>query len=88
MAGSRLANAIRPTYHDPPPDDVELAHLSPALLGSLSATTSPCSPGESRPPSPDCSDEYEWMSEDGKFCNMYTKAIANSHPFSNIFNTI
>lgn len=59
MAGSRLAKATRPTYHDPPADDVELAHLPPALFGSLSASISPYSPGESRPPSSDCVVEYE-----------------------------
>lgn len=88
MTGSRLAKTTRPTYYDPPTDDIKLAHLPPVLFGSLSADTSSCSPDGSRSPSPDCANEYEWMSEDGKFYNIYTKAIANSHPFSNIFNTI
>jgi hypothetical protein len=88
MAGSRLVMATRPIYYDPPADDVDLARLPLALFGLLSADVSPCSSSGSRSPSPDGADEYGWVSKDDKFYNIYTKAIVNRHPFSNISNII
>ncbi|KAG1042702.1 hypothetical protein G6F55_008766 [Rhizopus delemar] len=87
MTGCRLASAIRPTYYDPPADDVNLAQLPRALFGSLSAVASPISCGGSRSPSPGGADDYGWMPKDGKFYNIYTKSIADRHPFSDISNT-
>lgn len=79
----------RPTFYDPPRDQVSLAVLPAGLFGAANTTSTPPVPSSPRRTDlepdlePDLKpDEYGWVAMDnGSFYNVHTGITADRHPF-------
>lgn len=74
-------SSTRPTFYDPPRDQVSLAVLSAGLFGAANTTSTPSVPSSPRRTDVE-PNEYGWVAMDnGSFYNVHTGITADRHPF-------